>query len=433
MLSGRLLFFFAIFLLSWDGGAGAGSPAEPNPTLATAKTEANTSPGMRGEGAQASRPEAPGEDHEHSEEEGEEGHVKLTTDQIASEGIEIGRVEAGEISQHIKVPGTIVPDADRIARVPARVVGTVAEMRKRLGDRVEKGEIVAVLDSREVADAKSEYLTASVKADLEKTNYDRQQALWDKRISAESNFLNAKAVYAEARLRQDLARQKLSALGLDAGTVAKLAKQDELTPNASTLRQYDLRSPIAGRIVERKVDVGAAVGKEGDPPDLYTVADLSTVWVDLAVPTSELDKVKEGARVTVAASQSDHSRERASGKVIFVSPLLNAETRSARVIAALPNPDFNWRPGTYVTAEVHSGRDKVKALVPKQALQTIGGKKVVFIRTETGFEVREVQAGKSDDGLVEISAGLKPGEEIAVANTFLLKAELGKGEAEHAH
>lgn len=371
-------------------------------------------------------------EHAHSEAVGEEGHVRMTAEQIANQDIVVAPVESGAIYRHILVPGTITTDADRIARVPARVVGTVAEMRKRLGDKVEKGEVVAILDSREVADAKSEYLTASVKADLERTNFERQQALWDKRISAESAFLNAKAVYEEAVLRQDLARQKLSALGLNAAEVARLAKQDEKTANASTLRQYELRSPLSGRIVERKVDVGTAVGKEGDPADLYTVADLTMVWIELAVPTVELGKIREGARVVVRPGQDDDGR-RAEGKVIFVSPLLNMETRSARVIVALPNPDLLWRPGTFVTAEVQISKDAVKARVPKPALQTVEGKKVVFVRTSEGFEKREVGIGRSDDEFVEVASGLKTGEEIAVGNTFLLKAELGKGEAEHDH
>jgi membrane fusion protein, heavy metal efflux system len=364
---------------------------------------------------------------------GERDHVKMTAEQVAMQEIAVARVGGGTIHRHILVPGTITPDTDRIARVPARVVGTVAEMRKRLGDTVKKGEIVAVLDSREVADAKSEYLTASVKVELEKTNFDRQQALWDKRIASEQTFLQAKAAYSEASLRQDLARQKLSALGLNAAEVARLAKQDEGTPNASTLREYELRAPITGRIVERKVDVGTAVGKEGDPADLYTVADLSTVWIELAVPTADLAKVKEGARVVVTPGPGDDDGKRAEGRVVFVSPLLNQETRSARVIVALPNPDLAWRPGTFVSAEVQIAEDVVTARVPKQALQTVEGKRVVFVRTKEGFEKREVETGKSDDEAIEIAAGLKAGEEIAVANTFLLKAELGRNEAEHDH
>ncbi|MFE1597478.1 efflux RND transporter periplasmic adaptor subunit [Methylobacterium sp. ID0610] len=371
-------------------------------------------------------------EHAHSEAEGEEGHIKMTAEQVENQDIKVAKVEGGTLSRHILVPGTITPDTDRIARVPAKVVGTVAEMRKRLGDAVKKDEVVAVLDSREVADAKSEYLTAVVRAELEKTNFDRQQALWDKRVSAESAYLNAKAVYTEAALRQDLARQKLSALGLNAAEVAKLAKQDEATPNTSTLRQYELRSPLTGRIVERKVDIGTAVGKEGDPSDLYTVADLSTVWIDLSVSTADLAKVREGAPVAVKAGQEDGERQE-QGKVIFVSPLLNADTRSARVVVALPNKDMAWRPGTYVTAEVEVAQDRVPVRVPKAALQTVEGKRVVFVRTDEGFEKRKVELGRSDDDAFEVVSGLKPGEDIAVGNSFLLKAELGKSEADHDH
>jgi cobalt-zinc-cadmium efflux system membrane fusion protein len=303
-------------------------------------------------------------------------------------------------------------------------------MRKRLGEAVAKGEVVAVLDSREVAEAKSDFLTATVKADLEKTNFDRQQSLWDKRISAESAYLNAKAAYSEATLRVDLARQKLSALGLNAAEVATSAKRDETTPNLSSLRRYELKSPLSGRVVERKVDVGTAVGKEGDPADVYTVADLSSVWIELAVPTVELPKVREGARVVILGGDD---APRSEGKVVFVSPILNAETRSARVIVALPNRDMAWRPGTFVTTEVEIAQDRVKVRLPKSAIQTIGAETVAFVRTAEGFERRDVTLGKADDDAYEILSGLAPGDEVAVANSFLLKAELGKSEANHAH
>ncbi|TXN25065.1 efflux RND transporter periplasmic adaptor subunit [Methylobacterium sp. WL9] len=370
---------------------------------------------------------AEGEAHGHDEE--GEGKIKMTAEQAAEQDIRLATVEGGILSRHLLVPGTITQDADRIARVPVRVIGTVSEMRKRLGEAVAKGEVVAVLDSREVAEAKSDFLTATVKADLEKTNFDRQQALWDKKISAESAFLNARAAYSEATLRVDLARQKLSALGLNATEVAASAKKDETTPNSSSLRRYELRSPLAGRVVERKVDVGTAVGKEGDPADVYTVADLSSVWIELAVPTTELSKVREGAKVTIVGGDDAG----AEGKVVFVSPILNPDTRSARVIVALPNKDMAWRPGTFVTTEVEIAQDKVKVRLPKSAIQTIGGEKVVFVRNTDGFERRDVTIGKADDDAFEILTGLKPGDEVAVANSFVLKAELGKAEADHDH
>lgn len=366
----------------------------------------------------------------HGDEDGHEGSVELSAEQIAAQDIEIAAVSGGMLSRHITVPGTIAPDVDRIARVPARVVGTVAAMRKRLGDTVAKGEVVAVLDSREVAEVKSEYLTASVNFDLQKTTFERAQALWDKRISAEQQFLQVRATFAEAELRFDLARQKLSALGIDSAEVARAAKRDA-GPGESSLRQYDIRAPIAGRIVERKVDVGAAVGKEGDPSDLFTIADLSVVWVELTVPRGDLGKFVEGATVSVVTSGEDEKRGEA--KIMFVSPILNPETRSAAVVATLSNPESHWRPGSFVTAEIDIGRAEARVLVPRAAIQTIDGKKVVFVRNAEGFQRRDVSLGLSDDDSFEVVSGLSPGDEIAVANNFLLKAELGKADAKHDH
>ena len=354
----------------------------------------------------------------------------MPAEMVVAQEITLAKVSGGTLARHLLVPGTVTTDADRIARVPARVVGTVAEMRKRLGDAVRKGDVVAVLDSREVADAKSEYLTAQVQAELQTINFERQQKLLGSQATSVLSFDQARASYRDTQLRQDLARQKLSALGLDAQEVAAAAKRDESTPDQSSLRLYPLRASLSGRIVERKVDVGTRVGSEGDPADLYTVADLSSVWVELAVPTTGLAQVREGAPVAILPGQDDAS-PRAEGRVVFVSPMLNADTRSARVIVALPNADQRWRPGVFVTAEIEIARDRVPVLVPRAAVQTIGDDRVVFVRTPEGFTRRAVQVGRADDDALEITEGLTDGEEIAVRNTFLLKAELGKSEAAH--
>lgn len=365
-----------------------------------------------------------GKDHD------EGGEIHMTAEQITSQEIRTAPVAGGTLSRHLVVPGSVIPDADRLVRVPARVVGTVAEMRKRLGDKVQKGDVVAVLDSREVADAKSDFLTAGVQAELQKINFERQQKLINSQATAQSAFDQARATYQESQLRLDLARQKLSALGLNAAEVAAAAKRDEATPNQSSLRMFPLRAPMDGRIVERKVDVGTKVGGESDPADVYTIADLSAVWVELAVPTTALINIQEGARALVGTG-TDEKNLRAEGQVVFISPLLNADTRSARVIVALPNPDQAWRPGMFVTASVAVAEDTVPVRVPRTALQTVEGKLAAFVRTDEGFERREVKVGRSDDQAFEVTEGLSAGDEIAVANTFLLKAELGKAEADH--
>jgi cobalt-zinc-cadmium efflux system membrane fusion protein len=245
-----------------------------------------------------------------------DGSIDMPPERIVAQGIEVAPVEKGVLARVLVVPGTITLDMDRVARVPGRVVGTVTQMRKRLGDAVTRGEVVAVLDSREVADAKSEYLTASVFFDLKKTLFERAQTLWAKKISAEQQYLQARETFLEAELRLDLAKQKLSALNIDPAEVAKAAKQ-ESAPNAgaSTLREYQIRCLIAGRVIERKVDVGSLVGNQGDPPDLYTIADLSVVWVELAVPTADLDMVEDGQEVKVASGQRQRQTRRRTSHI----------------------------------------------------------------------------------------------------------------------
>lgn len=367
---------------------------------------------------------AGGHGHGEAEKEGPEGVIKITADRVAAAKIEVASIGGGVLARRLTVPGTITPDSNRIARVAAKVVGTVAELNKQLGDTVAKGDLVAVLESREVAEAKSEYLAAQVNFDLQKTLFEREQSLFQKNITAEQQFLRARTTFSEAQLRADLGRQKLSALSVSEKEIAGLSRQ------TLGLQRYEIRSPTAGRVVERLVDLGAPVGGEGQAKELYVVADLSSVWIELSVPTGDLPAIKEGQRVSISTGTNGKASE---GRIVFISPMLNQETRSARVIAAIDNKDLTWRPGSYVTAQVLIEEQPVDLRVPRSALQTIAGEQVVFVRTAEGFEKREVALGKGDEQAVEVVFGLDPGESIAVANSFVLKAELGKSEAEHAH
>ncbi|KRR12389.1 efflux RND transporter periplasmic adaptor subunit [Bradyrhizobium valentinum] len=353
------------------------------------------------------------------------GAIKLAADQIAKARIELAAVGSCTITQRVTAPGTVTPNADRVGRVAAKVVGTVAELRKRLGDSVVKGEVVAVLESREVADAKSEYLAARLSNELQQDLTARDKSLWEGRAVPEQQYLKSRTAAAQSEMRLNIARQKLLALGVEADDIAGLPKSPE-----GLLRNQNVRAPIDGQIVERRVDLGAPVGREGQESEIYVIADLSSLWVELSVPTSELANIAVGQPVAVMARQAGL---RAVAKVIFVGPLLQADTRNARVIAAMDNASMAWRPGVFVTAQISIAEQPGELCVPRAALQTIEGEQNLFVRTDEGFEKREVVIGRSDDTNVEIVFGLDPGEVIATTRTFVLKAELGKGEAGHGH
>ena len=280
--------------------------------------------------------------------------------QIRDAGITLEQAKGGTLRRHFLAPGSLVPDADHVGRVSVRVLGTVAELRKRLGDSVEKGEIVAGIESREVADAKSEYLAARLTNDLQQTLFDRRKTLAENRAVSENEFLRTRLTANDAQIKLDSARQKLFALGLSENEIADLPNQPP-----ESLRMQFLRAPISGRISERRVDLGGLIGREGQESELFVIVNLDNIWVDLAVSPEDIASVNEGAAITIRAIGTN---DEASARVIFVSPLLDRETRNARVIATLSNRDHRWKPGTFVTAEVPIGGAPSKVMVPRKAL-----------------------------------------------------------------
>ena len=148
---------------------------------------------------------------------------------------------------------------------------------------------------------------------------------------------------------------------------------------------------MSGRIVDRKVDLGAAVGRDNLETELFTIADLDRVWVELAVSPTDLPLVQEGQTVSVAAHGLAY---RAIGKIVFISPMLDRETHSARVVAEIANPDGNWRPGSLVHCTVAIEEHSAPLTVPASAIQTVDKGQVVFVRTTEGFEKRPIMLGQ---------------------------------------
>ena len=342
--------------------------------------------------------------------------IRLTPAQIATAQIQTAKVGPGALARRIVVPATIKPDPDKLARVAAKVSGVVAEMRKRLNAEVAHNETIAVIDSREVADAKSEYLAAAVNFDLQTQLFQREKRLFERGITAEVLFLRAKATFTEAKLRTDLARQKLAALDLSEAEIADLSSQP-----MDQLRQKNIRAPITGRVIERLVNIGQPVTSE---TQIYVLADLSVVEADLAIPLGSLASIRQGQPVTLTTPDG----RRVEGQVSIVSAIVTPETRTGHVVASFKNPDCALNPGVLVNAEIALAQAQVDMLIPRVAIQTIHNEPTVFVKVADGFEKRIVETGDGDDASVEIVKGLKPGEAIAVANSFLLKAEAGKNE-----
>jgi membrane fusion protein, heavy metal efflux system len=349
--------------------------------------------------------------------------IKLDDPQIDAGKFAVAEAGPGTLTKRISVPGSIVPSGDHIARVAVRLLGTVAELRKRLGDSVQAGEVVAVIESREVADAKSEYLAARLVFDLQQTLFSRSQRLFDGKVLSENDYLRARTTFEDARVKHEIARQKLFALSLTAEQIEALPQQP-----VETLRRQELRAPISGRIAERRVELGSLVGREGLESELFVIVDLSEVWAELAVSPSDLANIREAQPITISSGAGSES---SSATIMLVSPLLDRDTRAARVVASVDNANRKWRPGSFVTAEIPVDETMAEIVVPLMAVQTIKGASTVFVRVTKGFEARKVTVGRQDARVAEITSGLAAGERIATANTFVLRADLGKTESGH--
>jgi cobalt-zinc-cadmium efflux system membrane fusion protein len=193
-----------------------------------------------------------------------------------------------------------------------------------------------------------------------------------------------------------------------------------------SLQTYAVVAPLSGVVTARAANPGEQTGDKA----LFTIADLSTVWVELSLFPRDIAKVRVGQTVRVSSSDTGLS---ADGKIVYIAPFGSSanQTLTARVL--LDNAERRWAPGLYVTAEVTLGEKQAPLAVRNEALQTLDNDDVVFVRAEEGFEPRPVRIGRTDGQWSEVTDGLKPGEHYVAANSFILKAELGKDSAEHDH
>jgi cobalt-zinc-cadmium efflux system membrane fusion protein len=343
----------------------------------------------------------------------EEGHIELSAEQITAAGIQLAEAKAQNISRGLPFPGEVRFDEDRTAHVVPRVPGVVEAVAVNLGQTVKKGQLLAVIASQQISDQRSEQAAAQRRLALARTTYEREKKLWQDKISAEQDFLQARQALQEAEIAVSNARQKISVLS---GSVV-----------ATGGNRYELRAPFDGVVVEKHLTPGEVVDES---TAAFTLSDLSRVWVTFGVSPKDLNKVQVGKAVTVSAPELNAE---VVGSVSYVGSLLGEQTRTATVRVTLENPQGSWRPGLFVTALVATDSREAKVAVPETAIQTVEDKPTVFLRTDDGFEARAVELGSRAAGHVEITQGLEPGAQVASAGSFVLKSELGKASAEHSH
>lgn len=280
--------------------------------------------------------------HGHGKEEAGDS-VEMSDAKIAAAGIELITAAPGVLRDSLVLNGILQPNQETLVQVTPRFAGVVREIKKRVGDQVEKGDLLAKIESNQ------------------------------------------------------------------------------------SLTIYEMRAPISGTIIDRQISLGEYASEQKPS---FTVADISTVWADLSVFRRDLPRVKVGDTVVIDVGDGGPPIE---VKLSYISPVGNADTQSALARATLPNDQARLKPGLFVTARLILSAKQASVVVKNSAVQTLENRNVVFVRNGSKFEARDVELGARDPEQVEVLFGVSDGDVYAGKNSFVVKAEIGKGAAAHEH
>ena len=352
--------------------------------------------------------------------------VRLPSERSAElAGLSVGRPLQSEASSSVALLGEIRYDGNRLARVTPLADGVVAEVRVDVGHVVKPGQVVAVLNSPAVAEAKARFIAARHTEQLASTALQRKELLHQEQIGSQRSLDEARAEHGSAAVAASLARQGLLNLGFRDSEIDGLGE--------SATSALALRAPFGGTVVERTAVLGAAASV-GEP--LVEIADLDRMWVELSVPEDAAPAIRVGMDVEVRVRSS--VAEPISGAVTWVGPVVDERTRLVRARAVVDNPEGLLRQGMFadVTAKVAALPDAVR--VPTSAVHQVSERPFVFVRQESDlYAARRVHLGArlpSDEYVV--SSGLQSDDAVVLTGGFALKSallasRLGAGCADH--
>lgn len=337
--------------------------------------------------------------------------VQMSAASLAASGIILETTVTGSLTGEVAAQGTVVAALDGEAILTARAAGAITQIRKRIGDPVARGEVIAVVASSEAAGISAALASAKAKLELARSTFEREKRLFEAKITARQELEAAQSELgqAEAEYKRSDAAARAARVSADGASVS-------------------IASPIAGRItsVTDSAKLGAYVAPE---TTLFHIADPKRIQIEAAVPVTDARRISLGDTATVVSV----SGETLQALVRAVTPGVSAESRSATVVLALTHGIDGLQLGQFVRVQV-----KLRSIIetagrfvlPEEAVQTVEGRAVVFVREGEAFFATPVQVGARSGGRIEVISGLSDGQKVAGKNAFLLKAELGKAAAE---
>ncbi|MDD5167579.1 MAG: efflux RND transporter periplasmic adaptor subunit [Syntrophales bacterium] len=347
---------------------------------------------------------------------GEPKTVSMAAEKQRQNGVIIAAAKKERLAGTISVTGKVEVNSDRIAHVSPRIPGKITSVRASLGDSVAAGRVLIMLDSVELGEAVNRYQQSKTRLSLMKKNMERVRILVEKKIAARKEILQAETEYQMTLTALHTDEERLLLYGLS---------RSDLDASPDKPRLLPVRAPIGGVITEKH----AIVGELADPSkSLYTVADLSSVWVMVDINEKDLAKVRKGQTAVVIVGAFPDLKF--PGRINHIADVMDDATRTVKARVEVQNTGRKLKPEMFATIELTLPADAPPVLVvPREAVQEMDGRKVLFVTGNgTEFTPRAVELGRASGGNVEVTGGLREGERYAVKGGFLLKSELKRGE-----
>jgi cobalt-zinc-cadmium efflux system membrane fusion protein len=348
------------------------------------------------------------------------GVLHLTSEELGRTVIEVAPVTRGQLLVPREFPATVQANENELAEVTTLIRGRVVKVHVDVGQDVKKDALLAMLDSTDLGVAEGTYLKSAAKLHEAKLAYERARDLYEQKVVSLAELQRREAAMKTAQAEAREARNRLELLGVPRQEVERLDREDTIRADVP------LRAPFDGRVIMRKITRGEVVETQ---QKLFTVADLSDVWVVGNVPEKDVQFIRKDQKVNVIVSAYPHAI--IPGTITYIGDVLDPATRTMRLRVTVLNPDRLLKPEMFATVLVYASPTPDALTVPLEAVQNGPTGTMVFVQRGTNdFEVRMVKVGSEQGELVTVLEGVSAGEQVVTKGSFVLKSEMERHKIE---
>ena len=350
------------------------------------------------------------------------GLLRLTPEELSRMSVEIVPVGRGQFSVAREFPATVQPNENELAEVTTLIRGRVVTVSVDVGADVKKNQLLALLHSTDLGVAEGAYLKAAAKLHEAELVYERARDLHEHKAVSLAELQRREAEMKTARAEARETQNRLELLGVPQPEIDRLDREHTIKADVP------LRAPFDGRVIMRNITRGEVVETQ---QKLFTVADLSDVWIVANVPEKDVEFIQKDRRVEVIAAAYPHAT--VLGIITYIGDVLDPSTRTMKVRVTAPNPDKRLKPEMYAIVRISGTPNPDQLTVPSAAVQNGPDGKMVFVQQgPLEFEVRRVKVGREQGEVVTVLEGLNAGEQVVTKGSFVLKSEMERHKIEPA-